>query len=221
MKKEFILILIFLVGISLVNGNVGAGGAERPTVALLPFLVEKEEDSEAASICPICGRVGSRGALPLGSESILTRLFYEKVEERKTFKVIPVEEVREALKHIEREEIEASPVDFFLRLGRKMNADFVFIGFLFRFEERIGSPLGAKRPASVGFDLHLFRCRDGKMVWEARFHETQRPLSENLFRIFSFFRRGGYWLTAEALASIGMKEMLRRLPSAIELEEMP
>jgi hypothetical protein len=61
--------------------------------------------------------------------------------------------------------------------------------------------------------------RDGIEVWKGRFDETQRPLSENLFKIGSFFRRKASWLTAEELASVGLDEMLKRLPGPKELEE--
>jgi hypothetical protein len=73
----------------------------------------------------------------------------------------------------------------------------------------------------VGFDVHLIRLRDEKIVWIGRFNETQRPLSENLLQIGSFFRRKASWLTAEELSSVGMDEMLKKLPGAKELEEKP
>jgi hypothetical protein len=104
-------------------------------------------------------------------------------------------------------------------VGKELNADFMIIGSVFRFEERIGSRMGVDKPASVGFDVHLFRLKDEKMVWVGRFDETQKPLSENLFEIGSFFRRKGSWLTAEDLASVGMDEMLRKLPGLKELEQ--
>jgi len=219
--KGSILVPILLLGILLVSGKVEAGASEKPTVALLPFFVEKGEETGRGSIYPFCKKVAKRGDVPPGSESILTRFLYEKMDAKQTFKVISSEKMAEALTRIERGELETSPVASSLRLGKELNADFVFAGFLFRFEERIGSPWGVKRPASVGFDLHLFRCRYGKMVWESRFHETQKPLSENLLKIFSFFRRGGYWLTAEELAGAGMEERLKKLPPAKELEETP
>jgi len=59
------------------------------------------------------------------------------------------------------------------------------------------------------------------MVWEGKFDETQRPLTENLFKIGSFFRRKASWLTAAELASVGMDEMLRKFPDPKELEERP
>ncbi|MGQ9646478.1 MAG: hypothetical protein ACUVWO_08090, partial [Thermodesulfobacteriota bacterium] len=106
-----------------------------------------------------------------------------------------------------------------IQIGKALNADFVLIGTLFLFEERIGSSLGVERPASVSFDLHLFRLRDGKMVWLGKFDETQKPLSENLLKIGSFVRRKGAWLTAAELASVGMDELLRKLPALKELEQ--
>ena len=95
------------------------------------------------------------------------------------------------------------------------------IGILFRFEERIGSSLGVEKPASVAFDLHLFRLRDGVRVWDGKFDETQRPLCDNLFQIGSFVRRKAKWLTAEELAEVGMEEMLKKFPGVKELEEKP
>ncbi len=81
--------------------------------------------------------------------------------------------------------------------------------------------MGVERPASVGFDVHLFRIRDGKMVWVGKFEETQRPLSENLLKIGSFFRRKASWLTAEELSRVGIDEMFKKFPGLKELEERP
>ena len=97
--------------------------------------------------------------------------------------------------------------------------DFIIVGFLFRFEERVGSSIGVEKPASVAFDIHLFRLRDGIEVWRGGFDETQKPLSENLLKIGSFLRRKGTWVTGEELASVGMDEMLKKLSGAKELEE--
>jgi hypothetical protein len=77
------------------------------------------------------------------------------------------------------------------------------------------------KPASVAFDVHLLRVKDGKRVWNGKFDETQQALSENLLKIGSFVRRGAAWLKAEELSSVGMDEMLKRFPSVKELEEMP
>jgi hypothetical protein len=137
------------------------------------------------------------------------------------FTILPAEKVEEALSQSERREFELKPLRSSVQLGKTLNMDFIFIGFVFRFEERIGSHIGAEKPASVGFDVHLIRLRDEKIVWTGKFDETQRPLSENILKIGSFFRRKASWLTAEELSSVGMDEMLKRFPGPKEMEEMP
>lgn len=154
-----------------------------------------------------------------GSQNTLTRLLQQKIESTGTFKVLPLEKVEEAFTQIERRQFELKPLRSFIQLGKTLDMDFIFIGILFRFEERIGSHFGAEKPASVGFDVHLIRLKDEKMVWTGKFDETQRPLSENLLKIGSFVRRKASWLTAEELSSVGMDEVLMRLPGLKELEE--
>lgn len=175
----------------------------KPRLAILPFIIEKE------AVCPLCKRVFQRGEILPGSQNTLTRLFYQKMEATGTFHILPLEKVEETLSH------QLPPI----QAGKELQTDFLFVGYLFRFEERIGSSLGAEKPASVGFDFHLLRVKDGVEVWRGKMDETQRPLSENLFKIGSFFRRKASWLTAEELAGVGMSELLRRLPGARELEE--
>jgi hypothetical protein len=143
------------------------------------------------------------------------------MEAKGTFRALPMEKVEEALSHRDQTPFEEKAVQSSIQAGKELNVDFIIVGFLFRFEERIGSAIGVEKPASVAFDLHFYRLRDGKMVWEGRFDETQKPLSENLFKIGSFLRRKASWLTAEELASVGMDEILGHFPGAEELEEMP
>lgn len=74
--------------------------------------------------------------------------------------------------------------------------------FVYRFEERRGGNFAVERPASVGFHTHVY---DGSSITRVMvFDETQRPLSENVFRFFTFLRRGGKWITADSLALEGV-----------------
>jgi hypothetical protein len=186
---------------------------EKPRLAILPFFIEKEP------VCPVCRTVFRRGEILPGAQNTMTGHLYQKMEGKGIFKIIPLEKVEESLSRRERRIFDERPTSSAMEIGRELGSDFVSIGFIFRFEERIGSSVGVERPASVGFDLHLIRLKDGKEVWRGRMDETQRPLSENLFKIISFFRRKAQWLTAEELAIVGMDEALRKLPGATELEE--
>jgi hypothetical protein len=196
-------------------------GEVKSGLAILSFFTEKGGDPGRGAICPICKRVSQKGDILLSAQNIMTRLLHHKIEAIGDFQALPLEKVEEALSHWRRKDFEEKLLASSLRLGKELNVDFLFIGVIFRFEERIGSALGVERPASVSFDLHLFRLKDEKMVWEGKFEETQRPLSEDLLRIGSFLKRRAHWLTAEELATAGMDEMLRKLPGSKELGETP
>jgi hypothetical protein len=198
-----------------------ARAEQKTSLAILPFLVERGEDPGRGAMCPLCKGVYRKGEILPGSQNTLALLLYQKVETMGTLKVVPLEKMEEVFSKRDKRLFEERPIPSSIQLGKELNVGFILVGFLFRFEERIGSSLGVERPASVGFDVHLFRLRDERMVWQGKLDETQRPLSENLFKIGSFFRRKAQWLTAEELSSVGMDEMLKRFPGPKELEEMP
>jgi len=213
-------LLLVLIGCMILPRVVLSRAETKPSLAVLPFLVERIEDPARGAVCPVCKEAYRRGDVSPGSRNTLTRLLQAKVETMGIFNVLPPEKVEEVISQSEGRQFEINPMQASVQLGETVNVDFILIGFLFRFEERIGSSIGAEKPASVGFDVHLIRMRDKKMLWQGKFDETQRPLSENLLKIGSFFRRKASWLTAEELSSVGMDEMLKRFPGQKELEEM-
>jgi len=202
------------------TGFFPARAEEKPSLVILPFVVEKGEDPGKGAICPLCKGVYRSGEVLSNSQNAMTRLLYQKMEAMGRFKILPLEKVEGALPLQDIKTFKERPIPLSIQAGKELGANFLLVGFLFRFEQRIGSPVGIERPASVGFDVHLFRLRDDMEVWKGKLDETQRPLSENLFKIGSFFRRKGHWLTAEELASVGMGEVLKKLPDIKTLEEM-
>ena len=97
------------------------------------------------------------------------------------------------------------------QIGERVYADAVITGRILRFRERIGNELGVKSPASVAFVLDLVDVRRGDILWSARFDETQKPLSENIFAIGDISQRGVRWLTAEQLVHEGLKKAVAQL----------
>jgi len=218
-RVMFILIMAILLG-SNITWVDQTHGEEKPSLAILPFVVEKGEDPGRSAICPLCKGVYRSGEVLFGSQNALTRLLYQKMEAMGRFKILPLEKVEGAPPLQDIKTFKEQPIPLSIQVGKELSAHFLFVGFIFRFEERIGSSVGVERPASVGLDVHLFRLRDSMEVWKGKIDETQKPLSENLFKIGSFFRRKAHWLTAEELASVGIGEMLKKLPGIKELEEM-
>lgn len=216
----FLFFIIF--GLSLSSISQGDSGI-KPRLGIIPFQSIKRmaHPTKGVVTCPLCKGIYKHGEVIPGAEKVLTQIFYTKIEALGEFNVLPLEKVEEILTPSLRNQIEIDPFLSVQQIGKDLEIDFIFIGFLFRFEERIGSSIGVEKPASVGFDVHLFRLRDGKMIWIGKFEETQRPLSENLLKIGSFFRRKASWLAAEELSGVGMDEMLSKLPGLKELEEKP
>ena len=70
---------------------------------------------------------------------------------------------------------------------------------------------GAKSPASVAFVVDLVDVRRGDVVWSARFDETQKSLSENIFAIGEVSQRGIGWLSADQLMLEGVKKAVNEL----------
>lgn len=218
MKK--LLVSFFMLGVILA-WSVPLKAETKFSLAILPFIIERVEDRARGAVCPVCRALYGKGNVLSGSQIYLTRLLQEKMETMGTFKLLPPEKVEEAFSQSDRRQFDLNPLRSSIQLGKTLDVDFIFVGFLFRFEQRVGSAIGVDKPASVGFDVHLIRLKDGKMVWTGKFDETQRPLSENLLKMGSFVRRKAQWLTAEELSSVGMDEMLTRFPGPKELEEMP
>jgi hypothetical protein len=97
------------------------------------------------------------------------------------------------------------------RLGEAVYADAVMIARVLRYRERVGNEVGAKSPASIAFVVELVDVRRGDTVWSARFDETQKPLSENLFAIGDIGQRGLRWLSADQLMLEGVKKAVNQL----------
>lgn len=97
------------------------------------------------------------------------------------------------------------------KLGEKLEVDAVIVGFVYRYRERVGFSYGADKPASVFFEIHLYRCRDGVLIWRAVFDKTQKSLMEDVLDVKSFIREKGKWVTAEELAREGVQEIVSRL----------
>lgn len=217
-RRRISLLLVLMVGAILTWSGV-TKAEQKPNIAILSFFIERVEDPARGAVCPLCKGLFQSGSVFPGSQNTVTRLLYDKMEGMKAYSILPLEKVEEAFSRFDKSQFKQQPIPSSVRLGKELNADFVCLGYLFRFEERVGSSIGVEKPASVGFDLHLVRVRDGKVVWTGRFDEKQKPLSDNLLKIGSFFRRGASWLTAEELASAGMSETLKKLPGVEELEE--
>jgi hypothetical protein len=101
-----------------------------------------------------------------------------------------------------------SDIETFKKIGHEYSAETVMVGYIYRWQEREGSDYSADRPASTAFDLYLLMTEDGAVLWKGKFDKTQASLSENILDARTFFRGKGKWMTVEALADLGLSDIL-------------
>jgi hypothetical protein len=180
------------------------------TIALIPFLVSRpERDDQRLVKVPGFERFVSTGDIAPEAREAMTSLFRRKLTST-GYELVSQTQVQRALGSMGA--LKMTPNDIAQRLSSELRADSVLMGWVFRYEERVGNAWGARDPASVAFSALLFNGSDGRLLWRGRFDETQRPLSENILRAGTFMKRGGRWLTARELAADGVNGMFLSFP---------
>ncbi len=96
--------------------------------------------------------------------------------------------------------------------ARQAGADMIIVPHLIDIRERVGSKAGVISAASVNMDIYLIDAREqAALLHRTHFSEEQKPLSSDITKISSFFRRGGGWVSADELAAEGMEKAVREL----------
>jgi hypothetical protein len=180
-------------------------------ILILPFKDMASVFGEGVNgRCPVCGKVFTTGEVAVDAADILTENLFDLLKDRKDFELIPSSQAQGVMARLlagSKQELQERELQ--LEIGRALNADAIFVGYIYRFRERVGGQYSVELPASVAFDIHLIRTVDGRILWSAHLDETQRPLSDDLFGIGLFLRRKAKWVTAKEMAISGLKDMLK------------
>ena len=163
--------------------------------------------------CPLCGNVFMTGEVIDDAEDILTQSLISLMERRKGVELIPSDQAQGAWSEmLSRDEDRLSDRDQIVETGRILGADVVMAGYVYRFRERVGIGYSVDSPASAAFDVHLVDVSSRRILWTGHFDETQRSLSENLFKIVDFLKRKGAWITVNKMAVPALEDMLQTFP---------
>ncbi len=187
-------------------------------IAVMPFFKgKKPEKIETIMMCPV-GRLCTEDEAVLpGAEKTMTSVLQKAMAGRYGDRVVPQEKTATAFDQVTLEQMAGkgdgqTMLDLAMKLGREVKAGYVVTGNVWRFTQRSGTALGSEIPASVAFDVHLIDVDRGARVWKGSFDKTQQPLSDNLLKLGDFIKHDGQWLTAEELARLGIKEVLKAFP---------
>ncbi len=180
---------------------------------ILPFKDMSAIYGENVSLrCPLCGNVFMTGEVTDDAEDILTQSLISLMESRKGVELIPSGQAQGVWSEmLSRDEDRLSEREQIVETGRILGADLVMAGYVYRFRERIGTGYSVDSPASAAFDVHLVDVTSGSILWTGRFDETQCSLFENLFKIGTFLKRKGAWITVDKMAVSALEDMLKTL----------
>ncbi|MFP4033204.1 MAG: hypothetical protein ACLFRG_02865 [Desulfococcaceae bacterium] len=161
---------------------------------------------------PLSGQVFVTGEVAEDAERLLTDLALERLRERTPVKLITADQARDLQTiTLAISNPDVSERALLMETGRRLNADGVFVGHVYRYRNRVGGKFAATDPASVAFDLFLMRISDGRVLWSAFFDETQKALTDDLFQLGAFLERDGQWITADQMAAKAMERMMETL----------
>jgi len=198
-----------------------AGCAETIRSRPAPALTEREAPLRRIAVAPFevrlsrhPGSSSSEGAVAPVAAAVVARQVADALLEA-GFEVVPPEDVGRALLEGGVPFSRGRPGPALAVLERTFGVDAVLLGEIWRFRERVGSGAGATRPASVGFEIRLLEAATGKLLYEAVFDETQRPVSENVLNAARYPGGGTRWLTAAELSAWGARELARELAGVL------
>jgi hypothetical protein len=213
-----LLLIVVFVGLCIPSGASAQSRSTAPVlkrekIAVMPFLVGKFGPGLTGVLnCLLCELSVDQDSMVPGCGETLTRYVQEALERHNEDMIIPLHRVMAEFRQMRIDETKDTPLMLARELGKRVGADFVVVGNVWRYRERTGNPVAAGTPASVGFAVYLIDVASGQMLWSDVFSETQRSLSENILQAKGFFEMGGKWVTADQLALYGVKEMFKRFP---------
>jgi len=190
-------------------------GATPGKLAVVGFEVGLTASDKAKAVRdPISGSVFMAEPVRDAQAQELSRALYELLSLRSEYVLIPLAKVRDMEMNLEvsRPGLLQSPKDFYIRVGQELGADWVLVGYLYRWRERKGEAYGVKRAASVAFSLSLISVKDKTVAWSDKFDKTQRSLAENLLDLITFLRGKGRWMSAKELALMGLEKLVKEIP---------
>lgn len=184
-------------------------------IAVMPFLkggsaASKEKELKSTLDCQLMGLCYNKEDLRAGSEAIVTDICQSDLQNLLDGKVVPLSQVRDAYGDLPQRE-DKTPRQLAVALGKKLKADYVLVGLLSRYHDRVGGALSAESPASVAFSMFIVDVQTGQLSERASFDKTQTSLTENLFDAPMFFKKGMKWLSADELASYGVQRLLTQI----------
>ena len=214
-KKIFKLLCPFLVAAAfLIAASLSqAQEVNEKRIGVMPFIKGKNPDNVAETMtCPYSRFCFENDSIKQGAAQILTRMLQAMMDKDFNGQVIPLDMAVDVFEILKIDHAKDTPSVVLLKLGKKLNADYMMAGNVWRYIDRVGTSFSVEKPASVAFAVYLVDMKTGELIWSDRYDKSQQALMENLFNAKDFFEQGAKWLTADELAKFGMNKIFNNFP---------
>lgn len=183
------------------------------TLLVLPFNMATQHYEVGTTVrCFECDVTVQTGSIESGADEFMNRELGALLKEKTPYLAIPLRTVEGISSKNPSLDLRGADRRLIVQIGKSVHADAVVRGTIYRFEQRVGNSLSVNTPASVAFGMELIRVADSRVIWNRAFDETQRSIDQDLFKLGSFLKRGGKWLTVEELAAAGLHETMTSFP---------
>jgi len=182
-------------------------------IAVLPFQFANPEDF--AHVSEVVSKPASKIKLQAAAdapEAKLEEMFWTRLLTVCKIPLVSPAETGAVYSEIVNSSVKMSFPEALRRLGERLEADVVLVGLLYRYRERRGYDYSVEKPASIYFEVQMYRCRDGVLLWRGVFDKTQTSLMEDVLEVKSFIKERGRWVRVKELAQEGVEQILSRLP---------
>ncbi len=212
------IILLVIIFALILTGCTGAGSSKRPptpfpvgiqSLVVVGFRSALERGTSPGVIrSPISGNAFMARVIPHDKAEYLSDRLFERISESGRYDLVSPSQAQGVISSLMAAHPTMSEIELLKKTGKAFSAHAVLVGYIYRWEERVGRDYAVKTPASVAFDLYLIRPGDGAAIWKDRFDMTQKSLSENLLEMDTFLKGHGKWMTADQLAHLGLNRIL-------------
>ncbi len=211
MSRVMVLFLTLAAGCSFGPGNLQskqASDLEARKIRRIAVMPPETSPTGRTAKIPFTSPTPPGSSVPdRNASELLAHLVHSVLASMANWQIVSESEIREVEQSVPR----ANELARTQKVGALVYADAVIITRIQRYRERVGDEWGAKSPASVAFVLDLVDVNRGDVVWTARFDETQKSLSENIFALGDVGQRGLRWLSASQLTHEGVKKAVGQL----------
>ena len=154
-----------------------------------------------------------------GAEKTVENIFTDKLREFKEVQIIPQERVQSVYKRTVSESLKKPLLEVLKNVGHELKADVLAVGYIYRYEERVGYDYSTERPASVAFEIYMINPAEGDIIWRGVFDKTQKSLMEDLFQISSFFKAAVDGLPRNSFQNKAWMKSFKKFPRFYPLED--